>query len=99
MSNPQKRKGTRVEREMVKRLHALGEAYRIPLSGAIEGFKGDIKVNLNGRWYTAEVKARKSPPKQILGWLGEHDFLFIKPDYAEPVVVMTWQGWSDLFDH
>ena len=96
LSNPQKRKGSRVEREMVRRINEIGDAYRIPLSGAVEGFKGDIKLRIGDKWYTAEVKARKNPPKQVLGWLGEHDFLFIKPDLKEPVVVMTWKTWTEL---
>lgn len=77
-------------------INEIGEAHRIPLSGAIEGFKGDITMTIAGKKYTAEVKARRNPPRQILAWLGEHPFLFIKPDREKPVVVMTWDTWAEM---
>ena len=42
-----KRKGSRVEREIVKLLNDDGiDAHKQPLSGALDGWKGDIKIVL-----------------------------------------------------
>lgn len=58
-------KGARVEREFVKHLKSMGheDALRVPLSGASEGFKGDVVCDSLG--LTFEIKARKSEFKQI----------------------------------
>jgi len=45
MGRQQREKGARVERELVNKLKEAGiEAKRVPLSGAAEGFKGDILI-------------------------------------------------------
>lgn len=85
-----KRKGGRVEREIVKMHEHIGiQAKRVPLSGAAEGFPGDVLIG-RGNYLRAEVKSRKNPPKTMLRWLAKNDLLFIKPDREPPVVVMTW---------
>ena len=45
MSRMQRDKGARNERDLVNKLKAAGlDAKRVPLSGACEGFKGDVVV-------------------------------------------------------
>lgn len=52
-------KGSRVERELVALLREDGwEAFRVPLSGAAQGFKGDVVASKGGKMLTFEVKAR-----------------------------------------
>ena len=100
-------KGGRVEREFVNNLVKHGiEAKRVPLSGACDGFKGDIKLWLHNcgfcelMEYTAEVKARKNAAgfKMVKQWLGDNDILFLKEDYAPPLVVMGWSVFMSICD-
>ena len=48
MANSAQRKGKGYEREMAKKLKRLSgdalEVYRVPCSGAIDGFKGDLRI-------------------------------------------------------
>lgn len=100
MGKPSRDKGLRVERELVNKLKESGvEAKRVPLSGAAEGFKGDIQIGQ----FIAEVKARKDGAgfKVLEAWLGDNDFLFLKKNNMDPMVVLTWpmfialmQSWS-----
>ena len=91
-----KRKGGRIERLAVKMLSEVSEAARIPLSGAIEGWKGDVSVYLQGKKFVAEVKGRKNPLKTIDNWIGEHDMLLIKPDYKPFYVVFTEKSFKEF---
>jgi hypothetical protein len=96
-------KGSRVEREIVKRLNSIGlKSQRIPLSGSVGGnFQGDILIDSPfGGTLRAEVKARKNGEGFVglLKWLGEHELLFLRKDKEEPVVVMTWELFEDLVD-
>jgi len=59
------------------------DAYRIPLSGSAQNFKGDIRI---ANTFTAEVKARKKERngyirgmETIMKMLGTHDLLFVWP--------------------
>jgi hypothetical protein len=83
-------KGSRVERAIVAILqdHAFG-AERVPLSGAARGrFGGDVSVPILGIDRRVEVKARRNGFAQIYKWLGDHDFLVIKADRLEPLVIL-----------
>ncbi len=61
MGKASRDKGGRFERELVNtaRAHDL-ESYRVPLSGAAEGFKNDIIIKI-GRT-TWEIEAKKERP-------------------------------------
>ena len=81
----QRDKGNRVEREIVNYLKENGiEAKRVPLSGASEGFKGDILIGD----LKAEVKARKDGFKQIYTWLEGNEILFIKANRKKVLAVV-----------
>jgi len=92
MGAMQRRKGAKVEREIVNALKAAGiPAERVPLSGAHGGsFAGDVVVG-GGRW-RAEVKARKGGEgfKQLERWLGENDLLILKRNHGDPMVLLPW---------
>jgi len=95
MGRMQKRKGNRVEREIVNYLNKNGiSAKRVPLSGAAEGFKGDIIIDGSIR---AEVKARKDGFKQIYKWLEGNDYLFLKANRKPVLVVMMIEDFMKLF--
>jgi Holliday junction resolvase len=84
-----KRKGVRVEREIVQLLCELGlPCVRVPLSGAIGGaWSGDIHLELHGQTFTIEVKARREfRPLQL--WLARADLLLLKADRQPPLAVL-----------
>ena len=92
-------KGSRVERGFVELHRALGiDAKRVPLSGAAQGFKGDIHLTLRGRALQAEVKARAAGSGFVTleRWLGDNDALFLRRDRADAVVVLPWRTWAWL---
>jgi hypothetical protein len=66
-------KGSRVERLLRDLLRGCGyTADRIPLSGAAQGFKGDVQFAKDGKYYVAEVKARKDAFRRIYDLWSEH---------------------------
>jgi Holliday junction resolvase len=85
-----KRKGVRVERELVNELAALGLAcFRVPISGAAGGqWSGDIHVPLLGRTRRVEVKARGNGFRQLYNWLEGSDLLIVKADRRDPLAVL-----------
>jgi Holliday junction resolvase len=83
-------KGNRAERALVRMLqeHSLA-AERVPLSGAARGrFGGDVSVPLLGIDRRIEVKARANGFVRLYDWLDGADFLVIKADRREPLVVV-----------
>lgn len=97
MGNASKRKGSRIEREIVDLHRAIGiDAERIPLSGAAGGsFTGDVRIAGLG---VAEVKARAGGQgfATLERWLGSHPALFLRRDRAAPLVLLTWQKYAEL---
>jgi Holliday junction resolvase len=83
-------KGNRLERALVHALQNAGfAAERVPLSGAARGrFGGDLSVPLLGIDRRVEVKARANGFRRLYEWLGDHDFLIVRADRAEPLVVV-----------
>ena len=82
-----KEKGDRDERGLIANLadHDI-DAHRVPLSGAVEGYEGDVIIEDK---YVVECKVRARGFQQIYGWLEKHvDFLTIRQDRAERLVVM-----------
>ena len=97
MSKMQRDKGARVEREIVQKFREIGfqNVEKIPLSGAAGGsFFGDILVD--GR--RAEVKARKNEWKTLIRWLEGNDWLVLRADRSEPLIVMTIKTFGDSLD-
>lgn len=61
-----RQKGCRAERALRDLLRERGyEANRVPLSGAVSNYKGDVAFSKEGKSYRAEVKSRKDSFKRI----------------------------------
>jgi Holliday junction resolvase len=99
-----RRKGDRIERELVELHKVLGiHAERYPLSGSTR-FRGsghDLDIYAFGREeapLVAEAKARKNGGGfvQLEKWLGEYDALFLRRNNATPLVVVPWRVWVHL---
>jgi hypothetical protein len=99
MAHPSRRKGSRIEREIVALHVELGVvAERIPLSGSAGGsFKGDIEIAGIGR---AEVKARANGKgfATLERWLGDNAALFLRRDRQPPLVLLPWSTYATLMD-
>jgi Holliday junction resolvase len=99
-----RRKGNRVERELVALHLALGvHAERYPLSGAsrFRGSGHDIDIYAYGKDaapLVAEVKSRKGGGGfiQLERWLGEFDLLALRRNNADPLIVVPWRVWAAL---
>lgn len=95
-------KGGRREREMVAKLNQLPgvSANRVPLSGAMQGYKGDLRVFVDslGRPLQVEVKARAKAAgwTSVKQWLGENDLLLLVEDRTDPLVVLPWSLFEAL---
>jgi hypothetical protein len=84
MTSAAKRKGSGFEREVVEFLKAAGlPAKRVPLSGAMAEYKGDVMMG----GYVIECKRRKAGFRTLYGWLGDNDFLVFRDDKCEPLIV------------
>jgi Holliday junction resolvase len=85
-----RQKGNRAERAIVHLLQDRGfAAERVPLSGAARGrFGGDVSVPLLGIDRRVEVKCRGNGFRQLYDWLNGADFLIVKADRLEPLVVV-----------
>jgi Holliday junction resolvase len=101
-----RRKGDRIEREVVDAHRALGiHAERYPLSGAsrFRGSGHDVDIYALGpdeAPLTTEVKGRRSGAGfvTIETWLGEYDALFLRRNNADPLVVLPWRVWARLLE-
>jgi Holliday junction resolvase len=99
-----RRKGDRIERELVERHRAIGvHAERYPLSGAsrFRGAGHDVDIYALGREaapLVAEVKARRNGAgfAQLEQWLGEYDLLALRRNNADPLIVLPWRTWAAL---
>ena len=84
-----RQKGDRLERLIVGIFDAAGlDAKRIPLSGSVEGFEGDIRLTIGDRVLTGECKSRAKAFPKFYRWLEGNDFLAIKQDRMEPLVII-----------
>lgn len=92
-----RRKGSRIERELVALHRAAGiPCERVPLSGGAGGrFAGDLII---GEGLRAEVKARRAGAGFTLleRWLADRDVLFLRRDRSEPLVVIPFGLWTKL---
>jgi hypothetical protein len=83
-----RQKGDRAERVIVRLLQRHGfAAERVPLSGAARGrFGGDVSILLLGTDRRCEV--RGGGFRQLYRWLDGADFLIVRADRREPLVVV-----------
>ena len=101
-----RRKGDRIEREIVERHRANGvHAERYPLSGA-SSFRGtahDVDIYLFGPTdapIRCEVKGRKSGAgfTTLERWLAQFDALFLRRNNSNPLVCVPWRIWERIIE-
>jgi Holliday junction resolvase len=89
VSSPSKIKGSGFEREVVEALKAGGlDAKKMPLSGALADYKGDVTVKIRDALHVIECKRRKAGFKTMYGWLGDNNYLVFRDDRCEPMIAM-----------
>jgi hypothetical protein len=95
---PARRKGNRVEREIVRMLQDAGlAAERMPLSGSAGGsFAGDLSVPVLGVDRRIEAKARATGFRQLYAWLAGHYGLVLKADRQEPLICLRLTDFARL---
>jgi hypothetical protein len=87
-------KGIREERVIRKIFNDAGiKCRRVPLSGACEGFKGDLIAEYGGDTVQIESKVRANGFRQVYGWLEGNDLLVIKADRKEHLVVLPLKAY------
>jgi hypothetical protein len=90
-------KGYRLETSA--RLYFQGrglECYRVPLSGAGRE-KGDLCVTASwGTKYRGECKSRAKLADWIINALGDHQFVVLKQDRGETLVMLRLETFADL---
>lgn len=98
-----KRKGSAFERHIVQFFTAMGwYAKRVPLSGAADGFKGDVQTARSqedwnaGRKWVVECKRWQAGMKTIRRYLPQGGILIHKADYEEAVVIMSAATFREL---
>lgn len=96
-----KRKGSSEERAIVKFFESLPgwRAKRVPLSGGADGFPGDVYAyDPSGKKYRIESKRRASGAGFVTlrRWLGDNDFLWLREDRCEGMVVMSAKRFADI---
>lgn len=85
-------KGNRFERALAQ---ALG-GKRVPLSGAAQGFKGDVVYPFRDRELRAECKSRKKGTfKTLRSWLGDNDILAMKDDGEGTLILMRLEHYVE----
>ena len=93
-----RRKGARIELEIVKRHLEIGvSARKVPLSGACADFPGDVMIDLPGREpLRCEVKARRDGFRTLAKWIEGNDLVVIRRDREDPIVCLPWQTWASI---
>ncbi len=97
-----KKRGTAAENKVCELHLKIGIlARRVPLSGAIVGYPGDVLLypfGSDGAPYVGEVKKRKHGGGfvQLERWKGNNDVLFLLRDRADPIVVLDWKLWTAM---
>lgn len=99
MSKMQRDKGALFERECVNALKEYHlDAVRVPLSGAANGFKGDIHVRVH--WQDTplrlECKRRANGFGLIYDNLGDNDAVVVRADRKEAIVCMSLETFARL---
>lgn len=83
-----RQKGDRAERAIVKLLQVAGlDAKRVPLSGSVAGYPGDVCVKLGNREWCLEIKSRKDFAT-LYKWLDDRDALVLKANRREPLLIV-----------
>lgn len=99
MSRSQRDKGARFEREIVRTINAAPcglSARRVPLSGAVEGYEGDVIVELpNHRELKVECKCGQQVPGFFYKHLEGNDALIVRRDRQQALIVLRLSDWLE----
>jgi len=99
MGRRERDKGIRAERALVNLLDAVGVyAHRVPLSGSMDGYKGDLLIP---QWFgdlPVEVKHRNDIADRLWQWMKGRAALFVKRDRRPWLVVMPLAAMVDLIN-
>jgi len=88
-----KQKGYRFEVSVRDKARSFGlDAVRVPLSGAAEGFLGDVVVESK----KLSCKARAHGFSRLYTWLQGYDALVVKQDFHNPLVVVPLEHYLEL---
>ena len=97
MPNSSRQKGDRAERQIVEMFRAVGlEAYRIPLSGSVAGFKSDVEVRIGARKLRLESKVKAKRFSMIYRWLIGNDGVVVKQDRNRPLIIIPLDEFASL---
>lgn len=92
-----KSKGTRLEKKVVEDLSALGlKVRRQPGSGVYRDFPSDVAVEIRGKAYLCECKARATGFSVLDRWLGKAEILVVRVDRQKPRVYLEWETFKEL---
>jgi hypothetical protein len=81
----------------VKLLNDAGmHAKRVPLSGAAEGYEGDVACSDLPE--PIEVKVGSQVPVTVFRWLDGKRTLFMRRDRGEWIVAMRWSDFRERVD-
>lgn len=88
-----RRKGYRIEHLLEQKLRERGfKAYRVPLSGAVEGFQGDVVCE----GLKIQVKGRNNGFNTLYKFLEGFDILAVKKDREDFLFVVPFDLFSQL---
>lgn len=96
MGKKSRDKGNREERKIREIFESAGiECKRVPLSGAVKGFKGDLLAEIGGETCKIEVKVRANGFKALYTFLDDNDYLVVRADRKEPLIVMPLKDYLE----
>ena len=92
-----RQKGNRFERELVNELRLAGiGAYRIPLSGSMRGYKGDVAIRHPGGEKQIECKSRRSGFSLLYQAIEPAYAVAVRADRCEPLIVLRLTDFAAL---
>lgn len=96
MGKASRDKGVRNERNLVNLFRSWG--LRAERVGVAYAPGHDIDVYRKGRDapFVVELKSRAEHPKWLTGWLADNDFLVLKSDRAEALIIMPQRVLREL---
>jgi Holliday junction resolvase len=97
MTHPSKRKGAGFELEVLRRLQACGLVVeKMPLSGALPNYSGDIAASIRGAIRKLECKRRGRAFGTLYSLMGQSYALVIRDDHTDPLVVLRLDDFAEL---
>jgi hypothetical protein len=64
-------------------------SFRVPLSGSVSGFEGDVQFRHWSQLFTAKCKSRGASFSSLYKWFAGNDFLVVKRDREDPLIIIN----------